>query len=569
MTRKYNNVFVVGLLTLAIVGCKSKTSGDNSGEDGNEGGIGPSSREVTVQLYPSTASFPAMTSEELENEYQHIVETDGYHILVDGQVEKENVTVDLENPVEVTIEVPNKNDVLIEVVHPQLVLDKNAPAVFSSTFDGEGVITNKDSGLDILIDNNHYSFVTLDLNDAVYINAAALNNEYMVRSDADSYSENVYKYAYTTQNQSSLMLETDLGIQSASFDTLEAKQFKFVINQDDHGLVLDDEDHDFTPGSVVINPNRIKNAINVAIDPENGTVTGQSSGDTSKVTSIAHPMANLSGDRYSSYPLSRYEFSIDVLLNEYEEDGTVSFVNIYLTEDTSLLSRNCRANYHLTGSQAGKIEIMPNACDGSYHLYENYNEFLDAFGHWFVRNGYYEGVTGTTPVNFVFRIGGSDHEEVTDFRVREFSVTTRPSFPLNQIVYGKGLTINEDASVSGETDGRAVWAYHRVSSGTTLSDYDLNVDIDFEGDHHFINIYLLDDENNRLTANYYLSGTNAGLVGIEGNKMDLDSFMLEYADFEVRRFNDTLRIGNFFWRGGDSSYTGSGDEFTIHQFDIK
>lgn len=551
------------VVLMSLTACKGSSNSSDSKDD-TFPKPEPTVKNVTLKLITDNVrSFPELVPL-TENRYQHVYELDGYKLKVNGEIVKTDISLDLDTPVEFTLTVPNEDAVLVEMIHPNLLEDLNGTVTFISTFDGETEIAKNQAHADIVVDNNHYSFVTLDLSDDIYVNAAMLNNELLKRSDENEYQDFVYKYGYTTEKDSTLIVETDLGLKAASFQTGSAKQFKFVIDEE-NGLDLDDDEDSIDQGGVIaVNPNNIKNANDVRV-LEDASVTGYTLGTSNAVTSVIYPMVDLTGSVRSELPISRYDLDLDL---DIDDDTVSGYTNIYLlnTEGTK-----CRADFFLTGNSKGQVNVGFGSgnCGDYSKSFSSYADFVEEHGRWTVRANYRELGLSLQPINFVTRIGGSNYEGITEFTVEKYGIKAQEqAIDIRKVLRAEDVKVAEDGSVVGTTTGKAPWAYHSIDEEKLLRDYTFNFDIEFDGADHFVNIYLQKDKNN-VTASLYLSGTYEGQIDIDHNYMEFSEFMNEYGDYTVRNYNSFPHFGNFFWRGGDSRYTGEGDQFTIHNFTVK
>ncbi|WP_070964451.1 hypothetical protein [Vibrio sonorensis] len=555
---------VVGTIVLLTACNSNKRSNDND----NDNEVEPTTKQVTVRLIPNIATNdigPALLD---AKGYEHFIETEEYQLVVDGEVVESGINLDFDTPKVITLEVENRDAVEIAIEHPRFVQDKDAGATLTSTLDGSALLYKESTQADIVLDNNEYSFVTVDINQMLYINEARLNDVIMQRVDTDQQAFS-YKYAYAPVENSVLAVESDLGIQLATFTSSRAKQYKFVLDENNNDLILDDDEDEIDlGGKVSINPNRIMNAVDLVVT-NTGAVSGTSTGVQGKAVHVVYPMRTLSGDLREVYPLNRYNIDIDIAVDDSSAD---TFVNIYLIKDGT----KCRGDYHLAGAHAGKV-FVSNCDNNGYQQFNSYDEFLSAYGNWGVRNDYFELNYGfANKINFVYRLGDSTYQNITDFAVHEYEIAVAPSvIDYSQILRAKDITTGRNGSVTGLTNNKAPWIYVPLNESIKLSSYDLSVEIEFDDAPHFINIYLKDESGKNVTANYFLSGTNTGMVHIEGDVLTISEFMSsdKYGQYLVRgdyieRDGFNFYRGNFFWRGGDSSYRGENAPFTVHQYKV-
>lgn len=128
---------------------------------------------------------------------------------------------------------------------------------------------------------------------------------------------------------------------------------------------------------------------------------------------------------------------------------------------------------------------------------------------------------------------------------------------------------NDNKSVTGETDGTAVWyfvapenGYANDGSQTVAETYfDFNATKAELTNEVFVNVYLKDTEGNNQKVNIYKSS-------------DWTQVQTDHPDWTIRsdywesNFNPTILFnGNFILRFGDSTYSGT-EEFTIEHYDV-
>ncbi|CAH7409737.1 exported hypothetical protein [Vibrio chagasii] len=500
-------------------------------------------------------------------EYPHFYIVDGYKIKANGEILREDVSL----TESFILRVPENAN--IEVLHPRFYDDEKAGAVDSLTMKGSVDLDENLSyeSVTIVMDNHDYSYVTVDHSDHIYsvqLNGTDLFNH-----------ETGFDYGYTTTKTGHLLADTKFGLIQGEVDADVGTHYKIRLHSVDGDwdwdINWDEIDIDFG-GSVAIHPNRIKNADGVTIHA-NGNVTGTTKANAQ--TTASFPMIDRDGNKLELAALKRYSLDLDV---EFSDDSTNTYVNIYLVNDNG---DTTRGDYHLTGALAGKVELYNFPNQGDWRQFESYSEFVEEFGDWKVRADWNHGNFFNPDFsNFIYRMGDSSYNGVADFIIKSYDVKVSPKqdadsvIPLHNVHRAKDVSADTDTgSVSGMTNGKAVYAHVSGYKSKPLADFEMDFDIEFEGAMHFVNIYVTNEDGENYTVNHYLSGNNEGKFQIQGltTAMEREEFMGEYGSYTVRinymesGLNPFYALaGNFVWRSGDSSYEGV-DSFVINKYEVK
>ncbi len=146
----------------------------------------------------------------------------------------------------------------------------------------------------------------------------------------------------------------------------------------------------------------------------------------------------------------------------------------------------------------------------------------------------------------------------------------------DQVVGAVDITVEEDGSVRGVTNGQNVWVYEpdAGASEPLLKNVYFNYSVTFASDY-YVNLYLLSPSDEKVKANIYGDGT----ISVSDSETVYASYSAlqnsEYGGYTVRNYREnytsdtglTSILGNFFLRLGDSNYTGS-EEFTVTSWQV-
>jgi hypothetical protein len=146
----------------------------------------------------------------------------------------------------------------------------------------------------------------------------------------------------------------------------------------------------------------------------------------------------------------------------------------------------------------------------------------------------------------------------------------------DQVVGAVDITVEEDGSVRGMTNGQNVWVYEpdAGASEPLLKNVYFNYSVTFASDY-YVNLYLLSPSDEKVKANIYGDGT----ISVSDSETVYASYSAlqrsEYGGYTVRNYREnytsdtglTSILGNFFLRLGDSNYTGS-EEFTVTSWQV-
>ncbi|GAA5194985.1 hypothetical protein [Ferrimonas gelatinilytica] len=503
--------------------------------------------------------------------YDHHLETDDYILRVNGEVYRTDIALSDT----FSLRVPENATLSIE--HERHADDMSQKTVASFSLQGEEQLDSGYENVTILMENEDYAFVTMEKSEHVY--STTVNGVELFAGDSGEYD-----YGYVTARGSVMLNETAFGLLYTNFQDKAGIHYKFKLNSAEGGLEIPDiewgeEEIDFG-GAVPVNPNRIQGSVVDLTIEKDGSITGMTDG---KAANVSISMVDSAGDKLEPVALNQYELSFDV---DFEDTDVSTFVNFYLRNADGI---ECRGDLHITGNYAGQVEVYNcEAEQNEWVMYDSFDSFLEQYGDWLVRTDFNNGnIFKPDYANFIYRMGDSSYSGRHTFTIKAFNATVKPAEGVDPavrtdwIVGATDVTVDaETGAVTAMTNGAAPIVYQGDVEAKSISEYEMNFDIAFDAAPHHINIYLLDEDGEKVRADLFLSGNNAGKVSIfdksQGKNVTLekDAFMAQFGHYTVRtNYIEWAGIrplnGNFFWRGGDSNYTGTGDKFTINAFTAK
>ena len=134
------------------------------------------------------------------------------------------------------------------------------------------------------------------------------------------------------------------------------------------------------------------------------------------------------------------------------------------------------------------------------------------------------------------------------------------------IVFASNVVLSPDKqSVTGETDGRAVWYHLKRDQGYTDGQTVAGTDFQFAATGPsgvFVNVYLYDENGDPQRISIYSDSDWSALQAdpVKGKW----TLRTDYMEGDI--LDGVLYQGNFILRIGDSSYSGSGEAFSITKY---
>ena len=136
------------------------------------------------------------------------------------------------------------------------------------------------------------------------------------------------------------------------------------------------------------------------------------------------------------------------------------------------------------------------------------------------------------------------------------------------IAFATNVVLSPDKqSVTGETDGRAVWYHLKRDQGYTDGQTVAGTDFQFvatgpSGVGVFVNVYLYDENGDAQRISIYSNSDWSALQAdpVKGKW----TLRTDYMEGDI--LDGVLYQGNFILRIGDSSYSGSGEAFSITKY---
>ncbi len=279
----------------------------------------------------------------------------------------------------------------------------------------------------------------------------------------------------------------------------------------------------------------------------------------------------------SEQPLAMLNLNFNV-----QSDNTDAYLNYYLK---GIDGKNHRANVYFDGS----VELFRQENRKYVKIadYASHDDFVVANGSLVFRQDYFDGsFFKSLNVQWASHSGDSSVVAGENFQVHAFHAAerseVRPVINTDKVT-GSTKSVNTDGTVTGtikgsQDDGKnnAAYVYTSVKSGTVLNDYTMSWDIKQSvtspDNQAFINIYLLDENGNKVYASI-LTATDPLMVNIRGQATNIsyDTFVKEYGQHKVAVWNEMgangmVAFGNFVYRSHGSNMDGSGEAITINKY---